>query len=101
MEPLAVLLVHHTSLHEYLVCEVTRQNKRGYVAVIYRSPSQSSIEFGSVILGDFNVRSLACWPKVINNPNGTIIDYLTTTHVFKQLISVATRILFQTLPVLI
>ena len=76
-EPLAVSLVGITSLPEYLVCEVTIQNKKGYVAVMYRSPSQSSIEFESflsgfedmlssilfsksqftVILGDFNARS--------------------------------------------
>ena len=76
-ESLAVGLVDITSLPECLVCEVTIQNKKGYVAVMYRSPSQSSIEFESflsgfedmlssilfsksqftVILGDFNARS--------------------------------------------
>ena len=44
-EPLAVSLVGITSLPEYLVCEVTIQNKKGYVAVMNRSPTQSSIEF--------------------------------------------------------
>ena len=76
-ESLAVRLVDITSLPECLVCELTMQNKKGYVAVMYRSPSQSSIEFESflsgfedmlssvlfsksqftVILGDFNARS--------------------------------------------
>ena len=76
-ESLVVCLVDITSLPECLVCEVTIQNKKGYVAVMYRSPSQSSIEFESflsgfedmlssilfsksqftVILGDFNARS--------------------------------------------
>ena len=75
-EPLAVRLVDITFLHECIVCELTIQNKKGYVDVMYRSPSQSSIEFESflsgfedmlssvlfsksqftVILGDFNAR---------------------------------------------
>ena len=76
-ESLAVCLVDVASLPECLICEVKIQNKKGYVAVMYRSPSQSSIEFESflsgfedmlssilfsksqftVILGDFNARS--------------------------------------------
>ena len=71
-------LIHDiTSLSECLVCEVKIQNKKGYVAVMHRSPSQSSIKFESflygfedklssilflksqliVALGDFNARS--------------------------------------------
>ena len=84
---------------------------------MYRSPSQSSIEFESflsgfedmlssilfsksqftVILGDFNARSSTWWSNDITNPNGTLIDSLTTTHGFKQLISDATHILPQSL----
>ena len=114
-ESLVVRLVDITSLPECLVCEVTIQNKKGYVAVMYRSPSQSSIEFESflsgfedilssvlfsksqftVILGDFNARSSTWWSNDITNINGTLIDSLTTTHGFKQLISDATHILPQ------
>ena len=50
-ESLAVRLVDITSLPEYLVCELTIQNKKGYVAVMCRSPSQSSIEFESFLSG--------------------------------------------------
>ena len=50
-ESLVVCLVDITSLPECLVCEVTIQNKKGYVAVMYRSPSQSSIEFESFLSG--------------------------------------------------
>ena len=50
-ESLAVHLVDITYLPECLVCEVTLQNKKGHVAVIYRSPSQSSIEFESFLPG--------------------------------------------------
>ena len=103
-ESLAARLVDITSIPECLVCEVTIQNKTRYVAVTYRSPSQSSIEFESflygfedmlssilfsksqltVILGDFNARSSKWWSNDITNPNGTLINSLTTTHGFKQ-----------------
>ena len=66
-----------TSLTECLVCEVTIQNEKGYIAVVYRRPSQNISEFESflsglddllsnifcsktqftAILGDCNVRS--------------------------------------------
>ena len=79
---------------------------------MYRPPSQSSIEFESffsgfedmlssvlfsksqftVILGDFNARSPTWWSNDITNVNGTLIDSLTTTNGFKQLISDATHI---------
>ena len=49
VESLAVCLVDITSLPKYLVCEVTIQNKKGYVAVICRSPSQSSIFFSIIM----------------------------------------------------
>ena len=112
-ESLAVCLVDITSLPECLVSEVTIQNKKGYVSVMYRSPSQSSIEFESflscfedmlssvllsksqftVILGDFNARSSTWWSNDITNINGTLTESLTTTYGFKHLISHATHIL--------
>ena len=49
-ESLAVCLVDITSLPECLVCGVTIRNEKGYVAVMYRSPSQSSIEFESFLV---------------------------------------------------
>ena len=48
-ESLAERLVDITFLPECLVCKVTIQNKKRYVAVMYRSPSQSSIEFESFL----------------------------------------------------
>ena len=103
-ESLAVRLVGIISLPECLVCEVTVQNIKGYIVVMYRSPSQSSIESESslsgfedmlsgvlfsksqftVILGDFNARSSTWWSNEITNVNGTLIDPLTTTNGFKQ-----------------
>ena len=102
-ESLVVRIVNITSLTEYLVCEVTIQNKKGYVAVVYRSPSQSTSEFESflsgledllsnalcsksqftVVLGDFNARSPAWWSEDITTLHGTQIDSLTTMHGFK------------------
>ena len=80
---------------------------------MYRSPSQSTSEFESflsgledllsnalwsksqfnVVLGDFNAKSPAWWSEDINTLNGTQIDSLPTTHVFKQIISDPTHIL--------
>ena len=80
---------------------------------MYRSPSQSSIGFESflsgfedmlssvffsksqfaVILGHFNARSSTWCSNDITIINGTLIDSLTTTHGFKQLIYDATHIL--------
>ena len=80
------------------------QNKKGYVAVVYRSPSQSTSEFESflsgledllskticsksqftIILGDFNARSPEWWSEDIATLHGTQIDSLTTTNGFKQ-----------------
>ena len=49
----------------------------------------------TVILGDFNAKSSTWWSNDVTNLNGTLIDSLTTTHGFKQLISDATHILPQ------
>ena len=64
-------------MSECLLCEVTVNNKKGYIAVLYRSPSQTNTVFNdflsnfekllqelsalnpdfSIILGDFNAWS--------------------------------------------
>ena len=102
-ESLSVRIVNIPSLTECLVCEVTIQNKKGYVAVVYRSPSQSTSEFESflsgledllsnafcskskftVVLGDLNARPPAWWSEDITTLHGRQIDSLTTTHGFK------------------
>ena len=51
----------------------------------------------TVILGDFNARSSTWWSNDITNLDGTLIDSLTTTYGFKQLIFHATHILPQSL----
>ena len=84
-ESLTVRIVNIPSLTAYLVCEVTIQNKKGYVAVVYRSLSQSTTEFESflsgledllnnaicaksqftAVLGYLNTRSPAWWSEVL------------------------------------
>ena len=93
-ESLALRLVSITSLPEYLVCEVTIESKKEYFPVMYRSPSQSSIEFEpflsgfeemlssipfsksqfTVVLGDVNARLSTWWSNDITNPYGTLLD---------------------------
>ena len=87
--------------------------KKGYVAVLYRSPSQNSLEFDnfilkfekmlidinsskphfSIILRHFNVRSNNWWQGDTQTSEGSRIDYLTTSYGFQQLISEPTYIL--------
>ena len=92
---------------------MTCQNEKGYIAVIYRSPSQSCSEFEdflfnleklinqikqlkpsfTIILGDFNARSSDWWPDDITSPEGTHINSLISMYGFDQLISDPNHIL--------
>ena len=76
-ENLTLQLVDTPYIEQCILCEINIQNTTGYVALIFRSPSQSSNEFEeflvnfdkllnqfnmlkssfTVILGDFNPRS--------------------------------------------
>ena len=76
------------------------------ISVIYRSPSQSNIEFDlflanfeqllceinnrkpylSIITGDFNARSSSWWSKDINTPEEIKLFSLTSANGFSQLI---------------
>ena len=78
-------LVETNYLSKCLLCEVSNNNEKGYVAVLHRSPSQNSLEFDNFILDfetmlsdinsfyhhssiircDFNVRSKIIGGKVI------------------------------------
>ena len=49
-ETLAVRIVNLLNFNEYIVCEVSIQNSKCYIGVIYRSPSQNIIEFKNFIL---------------------------------------------------
>ena len=96
-----------------MLCEVTIQRQKGYVIVIYRSPSQATVEIDeflsnfekllnfvkqlqpsfTIILGDFNVRSKSWWPDDITSRQGIDIDSLTTVYGLQQIISESTHLL--------
>ena len=102
-ESLAVQLVETNYLSKCLLCDVSINNKKGYTAVLYRSPSQNSLEFDnfilnfemmlsdinssnprfSIILGDFNVRSNNCCQGDTLTSEGLQTDYLTTSYGFQ------------------
>ena len=87
--------------------------KKGYIAVLYRSPSQNGTTFNnflinfekllqdmnsfksdfSIILGDFNARSKSWWKDDINTIEGTKIDSVATSYGLQQLISQPTHLL--------
>ena len=73
-----------------MLCEVTIQRQKGYVILIYPSPSQATVEIDeflsnfekllnfvkqlqpsfTIILGNFNVRSKSWWPDDVTSPQG-------------------------------
>ena len=98
-ESLAAQLVKTNHLNECLLREVSFNNKKGYIPVLYRSPSQNGLEFDtfisnfenmlgdihsfnpdfSIILGDFNVRSNKWWVGDTQTYEGlqtNFLDYL-------------------------
>ena len=97
-------------------CEVSIQNCKGCVGVVYRSPSQDSSQFENflsnfekvlsdtnscnslftIILDDFNVRSSVCWTKNKTTMEATQLESLTTVHGFHPLISQPNHLLPQT-----
>ena len=50
LRTLAVQLVKTNYVSECLLCEVSINNKKGYIPVLYRSSSQNSLEFDNFIL---------------------------------------------------
>ena len=112
-ESLAVQVVKIDYLNECLLTKVSIDNKKGYIVVLYRSPSQDSLEFDnfilnfekmlsdinsfnpgfSVILGDFNAKFKNWWHCDTQTSEDSQIDSLTTSYGFQQLISKPTQIL--------
>ena len=96
-----------------ILCELTIQNKVGYIVATYRSPSQSVTEFDHflvnfekllnhvrqlksaflLILGDFNAQSKLWWHENITSHEGPPIDLLTMSYGLQQLISDPTQLL--------
>ena len=89
------------------------QNCKGYIGVVYRSPSQDNVEFENflsnfdellsktissnslftIILGDLNARSSSWWKEDKTTTEGTHLEALTSLHNFDQLISEPIHIL--------
>ena len=103
---LAVQSINGNYLSKCLLRKPTFDNKKGYIAVPYRSPSQTSSVFNyffsnfekmlqeisaskpdfSIILGNFNARSNVLWNSDINTNRGTKIDVVTSSYGLQQLI---------------
>ena len=111
-EKVSLMIISTPYFDHCLLCEVTCQNQKGYIAVIYCSPNQSCNEFEDilfnleelisqikqkpsfiVILGDFNARSSDWWPDDITSPEGTHINSLISMYGSDQPISDPTHIL--------
>ena len=101
-----------TYLKEALLLEMTYNNTKVIVSVIYRSPSQNNSEFDlflfnfeklvsdinerkpflPVITGDFNARSSSWWSKDIDTTEGSKLFSLTSSNGFPQLMNEPTHI---------
>ena len=99
-------------LKEALLLDMTYNNKKVTVSVIYRSPSQNNSEFDlflsnfekclsginkrkpflSVITGNFDARSSSWWSKDMDSAEGSKLISLTSTNGFPQLINEPTQI---------
>ena len=97
-ESIVTQTININFLSEYLLCEITVNYKKGYIAVLYRSSSQTNTVFNdffknsekllqeisalnpdfSICLRDFNARSKAWRTSDINTIEGTKIDSITT-----------------------
>ena len=111
-ESLPVRAINIPYLKEALLLEMTCNNKKVIVSVIYCSPSQNNCEFDSflrsverllsdikkskpflsVITGDFNARSSYWWSKDINTSEGLKLLSLTSANRVSQLINELTHL---------
>ena len=101
-ESLPVRVISLPYLKEALLLEMTYNNKKVIVSVIYRSPSQNNSEFDlflsnfekflsdiskrkpflSVITGNVNARSSSWWSKDMDTAEGSKLISLTSTNGF-------------------
>ena len=97
-ESLGAREVNLSNLSQRVIWEVSLQNCKGCIGVVYRSPSQYSTEFESflfdfdellskiastnslfaIILGDFNARSLSWWKEEKTTTEGTHLEAFTS-----------------------
>ena len=111
-ESLPVRVISTPYYKEALLLELTHNNKKVMVSVIYRSPSQTNDEFdaflsnlqlllndinyrkpsSSVVAGDFNSRCSSWWSNDINTTEGLKLFLLTSANGFSQIIHDPTHI---------
>ena len=102
-----------TPLDECLVCQLKIGNKKYFITVLYRSPSQTVEEFErfkngwvntilninninpflTIFVGDFNTRNVLWLNGDIINSEGLDINELSTHYNLHQLINTSTHIL--------
>ena len=112
-ETLPLKIIQTNYLPERLVCGINYDNKKIFIATLYRSPSQITDEFDellrgfegvidninqcnpwfTLITGDFNARCNRWWENDSNNTEGVSIENLTSSYALKQLIAKPTHIL--------
>ena len=100
-------------LSQCVICEVSLQNFKWYIGVVYRFPSQGSTKFQNflsdfdelvskttsnnslftIILNDFNARSPSWWKEDKTTPEDTNLEALTYSHNFHQITSELTHLL--------
>ena len=111
-ESLSVRVISIPYFNEALLLEMSHNNKKVMVSVIYRSPRQTNDEFDtflsnfqmllndinsrkpslSVVTGDFNSRCSFWWSNDINTTEGLKLLSLTSSNGFTQLIHEPTHI---------
>ena len=111
-ESLPVQVISLPYFKEALLLEMTGNNKKIIMSVIYPSPNQNNYKFDSflsnleqllrdiskckptlsVIKGDFDARSSSWWSKDINTSGGTKLYWLTSSNGFSQLTNEPTHI---------
>ena len=111
-ESLPVRVINIPYIKEARLLEMNYNNKKVIISVIYRSPSQSTDEFESfllnfeqllddvsqcrpslsIIIGDFNARSVSWWSNDINTTEGLKLSSMSSSVGFTQLINEPTHI---------
>ena len=112
-DDLSLRRIETSYFSQCMLCELTIQNKVGYIVVIYHSPSQSATEFDNfltnfekllnhvrqlkskflLILSDFNAISKSWWCEDITSHKGPLIESLTISYGLQQLIFDARHLL--------
>ena len=103
-ENLPLRIISTSYFNQCLLCEMTCENQKSYIGVIYRSPSQSCNEIEdfllnleklinqikqlkpsiTIIFGDFNARHSDSWAHDITSTEDTHINSLISMYGFDE-----------------